>query len=96
VCSSDLPPLSTRQTPLDPVPDMLVIDSFGRIAFGGEIVEPDALLIKAQAWARQAGDRPLVVKADADAEAQRVVVVLEVLRAAGVLRASLLTSTRSG
>ncbi|MDB5972970.1 MAG: biopolymer transport protein [Hydrocarboniphaga sp.] len=90
------PPHSAAQTAPDSAPDTLVIDAQGRIGFGGEIIEPDVLLTRAQAWQHSAGDRALIVKADAGADAQRVVMILEVLRAAGVVRASLLTTTRSG
>jgi biopolymer transport protein TolR len=90
------PPRSAAQARLATAPDTLVIDAQGRIAFGGEILEPDALLTRAQAWQRSAGERALIVKADAGADAQRVVMILEVLRAAGVVRASLLTTMRSG
>jgi biopolymer transport protein TolR len=90
------PPHSAATTPFDTAPDTLVIDAQGRIGFGGQIIEPDVLLTRAQAWQQSAGDRPLIVKADAGADAQRVVMILEVLRAAGVVRASLLTTQRSG
>lgn len=88
------PPRSAAQAALDPTPDTVVVDASGRIAFGGAVVEPDELLRRVQVWASTAGDRALIVKADAGADAQRVVVVLEVLRAAGVARASLMTVQR--
>lgn len=90
------PPRSAAQAALDAARDTLVIDAEGRIGFGGEIVEPDLLLTRAQAWQQGAGERALIVKADAGADAERVVMILEVLRAAGVVRASLLTTQRSG
>lgn len=90
------PPHSVAQSALETARDTLVIDAQGRIGFGGDIIEPDVLLTRAQAWQQNAGDRALIVKADAGADAQRVVMILEVLRAAGVARASLLTTRRSG
>ncbi len=88
------PPRSSAQTQQNPEPDVLVIDAGGRIAFAGDVMEPDALLPRAQQWQATAGDRALIVKADANADAERVVVILEVLRAAGVVRAKLLTTQR--
>ncbi|WP_374680018.1 ExbD/TolR family protein, partial [Hydrocarboniphaga effusa] len=79
-----------------PDPDTVVIDASGRVAFEGQIVEPDELLLKAQSWQAGAGDQALIVKADAEAQAERVVVILEVLRAAGVIRVQLLTTQRGG
>lgn len=90
------PPRSAAQTALEAARDTLVIDAQGRIGFGGDIIEPDALLARARDWQQNAGDRALIVKADAGAEAQRVVMILEVLRAAGVARASLLTTQGGG
>ena len=88
------PPRSIVQIPSGPTPDLVVIDASGRIGFEGQLVGPDALLLRAQQWQATAGGRKLSVKADADAEAERVVLVLETLRAAGVGRVSLLTTQR--
>jgi biopolymer transport protein ExbD len=89
------PPLSAAQTAVQSGAEGVVIDAAGRIAFGGDIIEPDALVPRAQAWLAVAGaSAVLLVKADAEAEADRVVRVLETLRAAGIDRVSLLTSRR--
>ncbi|EIT68821.1 MULTISPECIES: ExbD/TolR family protein [Hydrocarboniphaga] len=90
------PPRSNASAQQQPDPDTVVIDASGRVAFEGQIVEPDELLLKAQSWQAGAGDQALIVKADAEAQAERVVVILEVLRAAGVIRVQLLTTQRGG
>ncbi|WP_411886947.1 ExbD/TolR family protein [Hydrocarboniphaga effusa] len=90
------PPRSNASAQQPPDPDTVVIDASGRVAFEGQIVEPDELLLKAQAWQASTGDKALIVKADAATQAERVVVILEALRAAGVMRAQLLTTQRGG
>lgn len=90
------PPRSNASAQQRADPDTVVIDASGRVAFEGRIVEPDELLLKAQSWQAGAGDQALIVKADAEAQAERVVAILEVLRAAGVMRAQLLTTQRGG
>jgi biopolymer transport protein ExbD len=89
------PPRSQVKTQQQIEPDTVIIDAQGQVAFGGEVLEPDALLTRVQTWQASAGDRPLVVKADAQADAERIVVILEVLRAAGVAHARLMTMQRS-
>lgn len=88
------PPRSLAQATLRPEPDTLVVDAEGQLAFEGERVAAEALLVRVQNWRADAGDRALIVKADAGVEAERLVVILEVLRAAGVARAQLLTLQR--
>jgi biopolymer transport protein ExbD len=88
------PPRSQVKTQQQIEPDTVIIDAHGQVAFGGEVLEPDALLARVQTWKTSAGDRPLVVKADAQADAERIVVILEVLRAAGVAHARLMTMQR--
>lgn len=88
------PPQSSAEAAVDAALDVVAIDAEGRVAFGGEILQPDTLVLRVQQWRQTAGERPLLVKADAGAEAERVVLVLETLRAAGVARVSLLTARR--
>lgn len=88
------PPRSSAEGAVDAALEFVAIDARGQVAFGGALLPPEELVLRARRWRETAGARPLLVKADAEAEAERVVLVLETLRAAGITRVSLLTARR--
>jgi biopolymer transport protein ExbD len=75
--------------------EMVLIGADGQLAYGSEILPSVEALADRIAQARADGEpQPLTVKADAGAEAATVVAVLHGLRAAGILRVTLLTERR--
>ncbi len=85
------PPRSASEGPVENRDLMVLVGADGRLALDGAVMEEAAL--KAAIAERLAGDGEarVRVKADGSAEATDVVAVMELLRAAGVRRVSLLT-----
>ena len=89
-------PESSASTPSELTASIVLLAADGRIAFGTELI-PDAHLYgRAAQWRSENIGGLLQVKADAGVTAQRVVEVLETLRAAGVDRVTLLTTRAPG
>ncbi len=91
----DLRPARVRAAPDVPAPAStgIAVAADGRIAFGGEPIALAALPARLERWrAEREGTTPLVVRADAQAQSQRLLAVIDVLREAGVERVRLLAT----
>lgn len=86
------PPRSTTLIPSDAGAHSLVVAADGRLGLGRESFARDQLAARAIAWHAQNPDAVLQVKADAAADTQAVLEVLEVLRASGIQRVELLAA----
>ena len=90
-----LPVRPARAATLDPADassGSLVVAADGRLGLAGEVFASDQLAARVAAWRAQQPHAVLQVKADAGAEAQGVLDVLEALRAAGVPRVELMAA----
>ncbi|OOV24617.1 hypothetical protein BV61_07380 [Candidatus Synechococcus spongiarum LMB bulk15M] len=86
------PPLSTSQDPSSPPPVTLSMDAQGRLFLNTEMVSQDNLPLALARYPDVGSmDSPLVLRASAAAEANRVVVVMSRLRDAGIDQLQLLT-----
>ncbi|MGQ0619097.1 MAG: ExbD/TolR family protein [Panacagrimonas sp.] len=74
----------------------LLMDAEGRLAWGSEAITADELASRAAAWAEVHPDAALSLKADAATDAARVILLLEQLRDAGVIRVRLQTIAPPG
>lgn len=86
------PARSSTLEPSDAGAHALVMAADGRMGLAGAVFGMDALASRAQAWRTRNADGVLQVKADAGADTQRVLEVLEVLRGAGIARVELLAA----
>jgi biopolymer transport protein ExbD len=86
------PPRSTTLAPSDAGAHSLVIAADGRLGLGREAFPPGSLAAPAAAWHAQNPDAVLQVKADARADTQAVLGVLETLRAAGIAKVELVAA----
>ncbi|KZD04865.1 ExbD/TolR family protein [Oceanibaculum pacificum] len=92
------PPSASTDLP-EAVPNTILVGADGQLAFAGKPVELEALaeVLAGEVKTQQpmAEDAPpLRLKADQEADAGRVIQVMETLRAAGVEKLLLLTSVR--
>lgn len=91
----DLRPARVQAAPDVPAPASsgIAIAGDGRIAFGGDTIGLDALPARLERWqAEREDDKPLVVRADAQAGSERLLAVIDALREAGVGRVRLLAT----
>ena len=86
------PPRSTTLNPSNAGPHSLVVAADGRLGLGHDAFARDQLAARAAAWRAHHPEAVLQVKADAAADAQAVLAVLDVLRAAGIERVELLAA----
>ncbi|MGQ0699825.1 MAG: ExbD/TolR family protein [Panacagrimonas sp.] len=86
------PARSSRLSTADNDRRSLLVSADGQLALGGEIFSPAELAEQAASWRAQHPGETLQVKADAAADAQGLVAILGVLRAAGVDRVRLLAA----
>ena len=86
------PPRSTTLAPSDAGAHSLVVTADGRLGLGREAFPREQLTARAIRWQAQNPGAVLQVKADAAADTQSVLEVLEVLRAAGLVRVELLAA----
>lgn len=86
-------PPRTAMTSVEPAAGdpVLLFAADGALAFGGSRVEAAALPAALRAWRASHPQQALSLKADADADASRLVDLLELLRSAGVSEVRLLT-----
>ncbi|MGF1609917.1 MAG: ExbD/TolR family protein [Kiloniellales bacterium] len=85
------PPRSTSEGLVEPQETLVLVGADGRLALDGATIDEAAL--KAAVAERMSSETPprVRLKADGQAEATRVVTVMELLREAGVERLKLLT-----
>lgn len=83
-------PRAQRLAAADAGSHSLVLARDGRLGLGRAAFAPEELPARAAAWQQAHPGQVLQLKADAAAEAQHVVAVLEVLHRAGVERVSLM------
>jgi biopolymer transport protein ExbD len=86
------PPRSAVAAPADPSGNVLLLAADGRAGFGGELLPEAELPARVASWRAQHPNEPLRIKADAAVDAERVVRILQSLRAAGIDHVSLLTA----
>jgi biopolymer transport protein ExbD len=86
------PPRSKTLTPADAGAHSLVVAADGRIGLGREAFPREQLAARAATWRAQNPGTVLQVKADAAAETQAVLDVLDVLQAAGIARVELMAT----
>lgn len=86
------PARSSTLEPSDAGTQALVVAADGRLGLAGSVFGRDELAARAQAWRARNEGAVLQVKADAAADTQRVLEVLEVLRDAGIPRVELLAA----
>ena len=92
----DLKPAQSQQ--LDDVDDdplRLLVDREGRLALGRDVFEADQLASRIDPWRKAHPHESLQLQADAQADAQYVVALLEQLRGLGIEQVVLLT-TKTG
>lgn len=90
------PPRSTTLMPSGAGAQSLVVAADGRLGLGREAFPPAELAARAAAWRAQNPGVALQVKADAAADTQAVLAVLDTLRAAGIERVDLLAAKAGG
>ncbi|MCC5811224.1 MAG: biopolymer transporter ExbD [Ectothiorhodospiraceae bacterium] len=87
------PPETVRGIETDlPEEGVILMDANGRLAFEEEELALEALGPRLEQWLADDPERPLVLKADAGVPAHRLMDVMDVLRAAGADRLTLLTN----
>lgn len=89
------PPSSTSEGPPEGREHEVLVAADGRLAFDGETVDEAGLRAALGGW-DPADGQPLRLKADSDAEATRVIAVMELMREAGVAKIRLLTAPAGG
>ncbi|MGH8518058.1 MAG: ExbD/TolR family protein [Panacagrimonas sp.] len=87
-----VPPRSNTLNPADAGGRSLIVAADGRLGLGREAFAQEQLAAHAATWLAQNPGAVLQVKADAAAEAQSVLEVLEVLQAAGITKVELLAA----
>ncbi len=76
---------------------VILVDADGAVAFQGQLMRSDQELVRtATVWFATRPDSSIQLKADANAEAKRVIQVMELLRGAGAQYLVLLTVGGSG
>ena len=89
----DLKPAQSQQLDAaDDDPLRLLVDSQGRLALGSDVFEVDQLASRIETWRAVHQHESLQLKADAQADAQYVVALLEQLRGLGIEQVVLLTA----
>ncbi len=86
------PPRSAQATPADPSGNVLLVAADGRVGFAGELLLESELPARIVQWHKEHPQESLRVKADAAADATRVIQLLQSLRAAGIEHVSLLAA----
>lgn len=86
------PPRAKTLTPADAGELSLVVAADGRLGLGREAFPPDQLSARASAWRAQNPGAVLQVKADAGADTQAVLEVLDILQASGIARVELMAT----
>ena len=87
-----VPPRSNALDPSDAGARSLIVAADGRLGLGREAFAREQLPARAAAWRMQNPDAVLQVKADAAADTQAVLDVLDTLQAAGIARVELLAA----
>jgi len=91
------PPTATNAPPGEPPRSGVALAADGRIAFAGETIPLEILTERARAWREDpATADPLTLRADASADSERLLAVIEALRAAGLERIRILAVGRPG
>lgn len=91
------PPTASNAPPAQPPRSGVALAADGRVAFAGETIPLDSLTERARAWREDGGTSgPLTLRADAGADSERLLAVIEALRAVGIERVRLLAVGRSG
>jgi biopolymer transport protein ExbD len=85
------PPLSSSAGLVEAQDLLVLVGADGRLALDGKVLDAATLKAAVSERLRVAADTPVWLKADGHAEATQVVMVMEVLRQAGVARLRLLT-----
>jgi biopolymer transport protein ExbD len=86
------PPRSVIAAPADPSGNVLLLAADGRAGFAGDLLPETELAARVARWHQEHPSEPLRIKADAAVDAERVVRILQSLRAAGIDHVSLLTA----
>lgn len=91
------PPTARNAPPGQPPRSGVALAADGRVAFAGETIPLETLTERARAWRNDtATTGPLTLRADAGADSERLLAVIEALRAAGLERIRILAVGRSG